>query len=162
MNKAFTLIELLGVIIILAVIALITTPVITTVLKNNKENADTTTVESIVTSAKNFAVAMEAEDAETEFYINYNNNPYTLTFKSGAISKDNKFKNYIYDNNIPSSGGVYICENGSIELKLWFEKESICIVKKIDNRKIYIDRDITNKSACDIDTSNVKCGEWTC
>ena len=52
----FTLIELLAVIIILAVIALITFPVIDDVIKNSREEAYNRTVDSIIEAAKNYSV----------------------------------------------------------------------------------------------------------
>lgn len=150
MNKAFTLIELLGVIIILAVIALITTPIITTVLKDNKESADVVTVESIIKAAKNYSAVLETDNEEIEFTINYTKNPYTLIFKGEENDKSKEFKKYINNTNIPDGGIFHMDDNGDIELKLWFSKESICIVKEIDNKKVSISKEITKKEECTI------------
>ncbi len=150
MNKAFTLIELLGVIIILAVIALITTPIITTVLKDNKESADVVTVESIIKAAKNYSAVLETDNEEIEFTINYTKNPYTLIFKGEENDRSKEFKKYINNTNIPDGGIFHMDDNGDIELKLWFSKESICIVKEIDNKKVSISKEITKKEECTI------------
>ncbi len=150
MNKAFTLIELLGVIIILAVIALITTPIITTVLKDNKESADVVTVESIIKAAKNYSAVLETDNEEIEFTINYTKNPYTLIFKGEENDRSKEFKKYINNTNKPDGGIFHMDDNGDIELKLWFSKESICIVKEIDNKKVSISKEITKKEECTI------------
>lgn len=54
MKKGFTLVELLGVIIILALIAMIATPAVTSLLNNSKKNLCETQVSYIITAAKNW------------------------------------------------------------------------------------------------------------
>ncbi len=54
-NKGFTLIELIGTIVILSLILLIITPAITNSLKKGMDNADEQTKESIVMAARNWA-----------------------------------------------------------------------------------------------------------
>lgn len=55
LNNAFTLVELLGVLIILAVIALITFPIVDSVIKNGREESYNRTVESIIEAASNYS-----------------------------------------------------------------------------------------------------------
>ena len=55
-NKAFTLVELLGVIIILGVLSLIIFPVILTQIKNAKKGIDDSTKELIIDAAKDYVV----------------------------------------------------------------------------------------------------------
>ena len=70
-NKGFTLAELLGVIAILAVIAIITTPVIFGVVDNSRKNAFTRSVEEM----KNVAVMDYNEYARSgEIIYNYSGN----------------------------------------------------------------------------------------
>lgn len=70
-NKGFTLAELLGVIAILAVIAIITTPVIFGVVDNSRKNAFTRSVEEM----KNVAVMDYNEYARSgEIIYNYSDN----------------------------------------------------------------------------------------
>lgn len=54
-KKGFTLIELLGVIVLLVLIAMITIPVISSGIKQGKENADIQIKENIVLAARNWA-----------------------------------------------------------------------------------------------------------
>ena len=56
-NLAFTLVELLGVIILLGVIALITFPIIDKSIKNSKQEALNRTIENIKEAAYNYSVA---------------------------------------------------------------------------------------------------------
>src|SRR5574344_1131306 len=53
-RKAFTLIELLAVIVILAIIALIITPVITDIIKSARESSDLRSAEAYVKAGDNF------------------------------------------------------------------------------------------------------------
>ncbi|MCI9110735.1 MAG: hypothetical protein HFH47_02850 [Bacilli bacterium] len=55
-KKAFTLIELLGVIVLLVLITMITIPIISKAIKNGKETADEQIKENIVLAARNWAV----------------------------------------------------------------------------------------------------------
>ena len=54
-NRGFTLIELIGTIVILALILLIVTPVITRSIKQGVDDSDDQVKESIVLAAKNWA-----------------------------------------------------------------------------------------------------------
>ena len=55
LNNGFTLVELLGVLIVLAVIALITFPIVDSVIKNGREESYNRTVESIIEAASNYS-----------------------------------------------------------------------------------------------------------
>ena len=55
LNNGFTLVELLGVLIVLAVIALITFPIVDSVIKNSREQSYDRTVESIIEAANNYS-----------------------------------------------------------------------------------------------------------
>ena len=56
-NNAFTLIELLGVLIILAIIALITIPIIDKSLENSRQAAYARAVDNIINAARNYSVS---------------------------------------------------------------------------------------------------------
>ena len=57
MKKAFTLIELISVIIIIGVVALISTPIVTNIIDKSKEKAYKNIVENIEQSAYNYSIA---------------------------------------------------------------------------------------------------------
>src|SRR5574344_1514535 len=56
-KKGFTLIELFAVIVILAVIALIVTPIVTGIIKSAKEQADRRSAEGYIKAAENYYAA---------------------------------------------------------------------------------------------------------
>lgn len=53
-NKGFTLIEILGVLVLLAVIASITVPLVNSLINSSKENAKETQEKSFIKAAKNY------------------------------------------------------------------------------------------------------------
>lgn len=57
MKKGFTLVELLGVLVLLSVLALITVPIVNGAIKKSKEKSVQIQLESIVKSAKAWAAA---------------------------------------------------------------------------------------------------------
>ena len=97
-NKAFTLIELLGVIIILGVIALIITPAIDRTIKKSQEKLYNTQKSSLITAVKNWSsnnkemfingnvIIITLQDLKEENYIAYDvKNPKTDTCLSNAM-----------------------------------------------------------------------------
>ncbi len=96
-NRGFTLIELLAVIVILAIIALIATPIILSIINDTKQSADERSIELYGKSVEN-AVAkyqmLYPEDTNITFnkissYIEYEGNPvsctYPVIYKEGYI-----------------------------------------------------------------------------
>lgn len=55
-NKGFTLVELLGVLVVLGLISLITIPSVTGILKNNKEKAYNKQINTIINAAKTWSI----------------------------------------------------------------------------------------------------------
>ena len=68
-NEAFTLIELLAVVIILAIVALIATPIILNVINDAKQSANLSSVQLIVNDAHNY-YAQSLLDEEKQNDIN--------------------------------------------------------------------------------------------
>lgn len=69
-KKGFTLAELIGVIVVLALICLITVPSITSVLKDNKKSLCKTQLDNVIAAARNYAsenlLSMPANNGETK------------------------------------------------------------------------------------------------
>ena len=61
-KKGFTLIELLAVIVILAIIALILTPVISNIIDSARKSAFKRTVDGVLTSAKYYTIESNFEN----------------------------------------------------------------------------------------------------
>ena len=114
-NKGFTLIELLSVIIILAVIALITTPIVLNVIENAKNSAAKDSAYGLLDSARLYYIESQLD---TEKSISGN-----------LIEKIN------VSGRKPDSGIIYINNNGQISLSVIYDK--ICFIKD------YSDIDLT-------------------
>ena len=71
LNKAFTLVELLGVIILLGVIALIAYPIVDKTIESSKESALERTIENIEKTAHTYAVENDLgyPTEKTELYL---------------------------------------------------------------------------------------------
>ena len=118
-KKGFTLIELLAVIIILAIIALISTPVILNVIERANKGAFENSAYGIIDAAKLYY---------TEASLDGKNNKETFTFPA-----DTKLK---LSGKKPSGGSVVLDEDGKIGLAIYNEKW--CAVKGKDEEKITI------------------------
>lgn len=67
-KKGFTLVELIGVIILLSAVALISVPIINSTIRNTKEKAYKGQINSIIKSAKRYVTEIGPK-SETEFDI---------------------------------------------------------------------------------------------
>ena len=121
-KKGFTLIELLAVIIILAVIALIATPIVLNVIDNARKSANKDSAYGLLDSAK-------------LYYME------SLLDESKSLSG-----NLIYKINVsgskPNSGTVYINDKGEIALAVVYDK--ICFTKNYEDADLTESDDIEN------------------
>ena len=106
MRKGFTLIELLAVIVILAVIALIATPMILNVVEDAKKGA-------VVASANGYLEALENYQVMTEFK---NEEKFTGTVQVSEINSKISVKG-----DMPKSGTVTITDGKIADYELQFE-----------------------------------------
>ena len=81
-NKGFTLIELLAVIVILAIIALIATPVILGVVETAREGAAKSAVLGYVDAVEKQVMINQLDDTKTDIQ----DDDYTVTAGTGAIT----------------------------------------------------------------------------
>ena len=98
-KKGFTLIELLAVIIVLAIIALIATPIILNVIDDVRKEANHQTAVAVLNGAKNYYAESWLDE----------------TKKSKTDGKTNVFDDLVIENK-PQSGQVYITEDGKISV----------------------------------------------
>ncbi len=111
-KKGFTLIELLAVIVILAIIALIATPIVMNVIENSRKGAAERSAENYLDAVET-AVATERLDGKTL------NGDYTIQ-SDGSIcpvsgcGQDNVDKVTIDMNGNKPSGGTILIENGLV------------------------------------------------
>ena len=112
-KKGFTLIELLAVIVILAIIALIATPIVMNVIENSKKGAAERTAENFLKAAET-AVATERLDNEIlsgEYDIQEDGN----LCKSGTTCTDETEIKIDMNGNKPKSGTINII-NGVVSI----------------------------------------------
>ena len=118
-RKGFTLIELLAVIVILAIIALITTPTILNVMENSRRDA---------AKDKAYGTIQAVQLAYTQAQIRYEVNlPYTVDFSSkrDGSSDSSTEKGFTYvegqevqaSGEMPTAGQVLIDNDGQIYIK---------------------------------------------
>jgi prepilin-type N-terminal cleavage/methylation domain-containing protein len=117
MKKGFTLIELLAVIIILAVIALIATPVVLNVVDNAKKQANKDSVYGLLDAANLYYSESLLDD--------------TIVL-DGTTNLINELS---ISGKKPDSGSIYINESGEISIAVVYD--NICYTKS------FIDNDIT-------------------
>jgi len=127
-KKGFTLIELLSVIIILAVIALIATPVVLNVVENAKKEANKNSVYGLIDAAR-----MYYADSMLNSEKQQNTNGTTNLINKITVT-GNKPK--------PDKGEIYINNNGEIALAVIYD--DICYTKKFTDNDITESEDITS------------------
>ncbi len=115
-QKGFTLIELLAVIVILAIIALIATPMVLNAVEDARQKAAEASAYGVVEAVKRaFSQAQLDTNAPTSVTVDFADNK-TLT-----IGETNK--KVAINGNKPESGTVSIDENGKVKVeKLKFGK----------------------------------------
>ena len=150
LKKGFTLVELLAVIVILAVIALITTPIITGVLRDSREEAFKDSVSSLISITQNYYAS-----------ITYNDEgllPVKITYTNGkpqakGINKSNNCKTISknildYQGDNPDSGSILITKDGKVSFALYDKELNVCVEKgKDDKTADFVDK---NESQCKI------------
>ena len=113
-KKGFTLIELLAVIIILAVLALIVTPVISNVIKKSKENTAVVSAENYFRAVETYVVLQEVNDYSVKLendttYKVWEDTDYELSFIDRFIPKVKAegVSNTVFLNDIILTDGKY-------------------------------------------------------
>ena len=102
-NKGFTLIELLAVIVILAIVALISTPIILNVINNSKENAAKDKAWGTIEAVK-YKYYEDSNSADNNVTL-----PYVVTFNGTANDKGVKISG-----DKPTKGTVTVSKEGVI------------------------------------------------
>ncbi len=131
MNKtAFTLIELLAVIIILATIALIVTPIILGIINNANKEAFKSTSYGISQATKNAYVQMMYAGDEPKNII--------YTYTDGVESSNPTGYSLNYSGAKPQQGQISLDDKGKIALKLY--DGTYCATKGFDDVEITVEK----------------------
>lgn len=137
-KKGFTLIELLAVIVILAIIALIATPLILAVIEDAKKGAFESSVSGIVESAEQ-AYMLKQLTTETPLQTEYQYENSNQSRIEGNIDLN-------YKGSRPDSGTLLINEKG--EVALAFYNGTYCVKKEFEDAKISTSK--TSKKDCGV------------
>lgn len=130
-NKGFTLIELIGVILLLALIVVITVPKVFEVIRSSKEESMNDTIKNIEKAANLYATSI---DLDTEGEL-----PLTVTFEEGKsyyeFADGNKQEGNILDlkGQLPDNGKVIIYEDKSFDYELYNPFEKTCMKRDSTN-----------------------------
>lgn len=142
LKKGFTLVELLAVIVILAVIATITVPIVINVIQNSKESAFVDTAHGLVVAAGTYQAEKQALKEDTTLSINY---------KTSSESEKSVLKT---SGTLPDAGELKIDDRGKVTLALWSDDARVCVVKEADAKEIIINENITDANSCTIANIN--------
>src|SRR5574344_253473 len=127
MKKGFTLIELLAVIVILAIIALIASPIVLNIINDARDNAAAETFNNIQESVKLYiAKGLLDQSIQTNF--------------NGATNVIDELE---YDGNHPEFGLVYVREDSTYGMALLLNDK--CYVKGYANEKYYNTEPVDNE-----------------
>ena len=133
-NKGFTLIELLAVLLILAIIALIVTPIISKIIGTAKDSADRRSVERYVRAAQSFYMESQVDEA-----------------------KKNLLGTNILENldleDIEATGSIVAYPDGNVEMAIIYNSK--CYTKTITQSIKNIEMS-TDTSNCIVMSSSVK------
>ena len=136
MKKGFTLIELLAVIIILAIIALIATPVVLKVVDNAKLSAFKNTAYGLIDAGGLNYKESILNGTYIGKYVKFQNNEITPT---DIITVDGK---------LPDNGDMKVNSKGQVAIAIYDDNLKICAYKKFDDAKVTIDE--RDKENCNI------------
>ena len=142
MNRGFILIELLAVIVILAIIALIATPIVLNIINETKDSAGLRSAEMYLDSVEH-AIANEILSGNLktkEYQITFNGNLCRVVLdENGACSEVNEVK-IVLKGEKPNSGSIKI-ENGKIiEAKILLNDKKI--EQTNEDKLVYVDKEL--------------------
>ncbi len=148
MRNGFTLIELLAVIVILAIIALIATPVVLSIIEDTKQSA-------MLRSAEMYITGVEHAIMKENMNNGGNFRPTKCDINNGSIKCDDKDLIPVeVDGEVPSDGTI-IFENGKIK-EVTLNYQSGTIVKDSNGELVYEGSESvkTLDTICTHDTTN--------
>ena len=150
--QGFTLVELLAVIVILAVLALIATPVVLSIIDDAKESAMLRSAEMYLSGVEN-AVMRENMNSGGNF------RPNECTISNGNMTCGSTNVEVEVDGEVPYAGSI-VFENGKIK-EVTLNYESGTIVKDASGNLVYSDAESEYKSICTLASdSTVAAGEY--
>lgn len=146
-KKAFTLTELLVILVLIGVLLTITVPMILNVLNESNKKAFLDTAYTINKAASNYYASTAINDTyPLPLYITYDKDGIHSTYDSG-----NDNTNYLkYHGKHPDSGNIIIKVNGDIEIAIYDNRSGSCVRKAASEKTPEISED--SKEECKLDS----------
>lgn len=144
MNKGFTLIELIAVIVIIALLGMVTVPMIVGILNNSKEKMFVTNVKELVSIAEqdvteNSRSCKSDDNTSCLYTLMYTDDKSVFTFGNEKLN----FSGTI----VKGSGNIIIDMNGKAkEVNIWNGDLNKCAVLLGDS--VVINEEVTKKNEC--------------
>lgn len=144
MNKGFTLIELIAVIVIIALLGMVTVPMIVGILNNSKEKMFVTNVKELVSIAEqdvteNSRSCKSDDNTSCLYTLMYTDDKSVFTFGNEKLN----FSGTI----VKGSGNIIIDMNGKAkEVNIWNGDLNKCVVLLGDS--VVINEEVTKKNEC--------------
>lgn len=130
-NKGFTLIELLAVIVILAVIALIATPIILNVIEQSRMGSFKNSAYGLIDSAELFYISKEELEDFNGSRIEFSNG--VMTIYNNDIETDEKLN---FKGSSPKDGYINIYDDGMMDIKITDGK--YCAYKNVGDIEVTV------------------------
>lgn len=137
MKNAFTLIELLAVIVILAILATITTPIVQGVINGAREKAFKDDAQSLYKAAQTYYSASSLDDdVKLPLLVTFNNKNETNKFVNNTTNECNEQTTKVieYSGKNPDSGNIYISKSGDIKIAIYNKLTRICARKNVNDK----------------------------
>lgn len=137
MKNGFTLIELLAVIVILAILATVTTPIVQGVINSSREKAFKNDAVSLYKAAQNYySSATLDDDVKLPLLVTFNDKNETNKFINNTTSEcDEQTTRMIeYSGKNPDSGNIYVSKSGDIEIAIYNKQIAMCARKKANEK----------------------------
>lgn len=147
-KKGFTLIELLAVIVILAIIALIATPIILGIIDSAKRQAFLNSANGLLDAGEKFFAMQELNDEETRNYM--------FTFEDGVQTSDDNNKLVGFKGKSPDSGSLVISKDNRERIAIWSDELKKCAYKGFSDESATFSDILTTKEACQVENAGVK------
>ena len=141
-KKAFTLIELLAVIVVLAIVLIIAVPRVFRVIEDSEKESFRISGENLLKGVKDKALIDSMTGVPTKTY----------TIEDGAFVDES----ISISGNLPNEGTINVRSDGKISLVGKYEK--YCIRKGYEDDKVTIDEDV---HGCSILPTPVSCFTYT-
>ena len=127
-SKAFTLIELLAVVVIIGIIAIITTPIIMDVIYKARRDAFVDSAYSLVDAAQDYRGNAMMKHEERSLYVNY--------------GTEENIKKLEVSGELPNAGELSMDKDGNIKFMLWSNKANACVSKDENDSKVTLLEDV--------------------